>query len=176
VIDVTPDPLVVFAQNMRARRKALTLTQEAASDRAQMNLSYWGRIERGTVEPGVRTVVRIARALQTTPDALLTGMGLDASDARADHRTPPPHREPADAAGPAHRRDPVSPTSSLTRPPFSPALAFGSAVVYFPTNFLSPCAPAHTTPPPPAIPPLNIIAVLLSTTTPPISPLVPPTT
>jgi transcriptional regulator with XRE-family HTH domain len=173
---VTPDPLVVFAQNMRARRKALTLTQEAASDRAQLNLSYWGRIERGTVEPGVRTVVRIARALETTPDALLAGVGLEASDARADHRAPPPHREPVDAADPAHRGDLVSPTSSLSRPPSSPALAFGSAVVYFPTNFFSPCAPAHTTQPAPAIPPLNLIAVLLSPTTPPVSPFVPPTT
>lgn len=65
------DPLVVFARNMRRRRRALDLTQEEAGDRVHMNMSYWGRIERARIEPGVRTVVRIAAALETTPAELL---------------------------------------------------------------------------------------------------------
>ena len=49
----------------------MDLTQEAASDRVHMDASYWSRVERGVVDPGVRTVRRIATALGTTPTALL---------------------------------------------------------------------------------------------------------
>jgi transcriptional regulator with XRE-family HTH domain len=65
------DPLIALARNIRVRRKALNLTQEAAGDRAHMDMSYWGRIERGTIEPGVRTLARIAAALEMTPAELL---------------------------------------------------------------------------------------------------------
>jgi hypothetical protein len=65
------DPVTQFAANVRHRRKALGITQEAAADRAQMNMSYWGRIERGAIEAGLRTVVRIAVALETTAPELL---------------------------------------------------------------------------------------------------------
>lgn len=171
---MTRDPLPVFAQNMRTRRKALKLTQEAAGDRGQMDMSYWGRIERGTIDPGLRTVVRIARALETAPASLLAGIGLDASDAHADYRATQPRHEPA--ARPADRCDPASPATSLLRPAPPIPLALGSAVVYFPNSFFSLCAPAHTTPSPSAIPSLDLIAVLLSPTPPPISPFVPPTT
>jgi transcriptional regulator with XRE-family HTH domain len=71
--DAMDDPLVVLAHNMRRRRRALNLTQEAASDRVGMNMSYWGRVERARIEPGVRTMVRIAAALDTAPAELLAG-------------------------------------------------------------------------------------------------------
>ena len=47
---MTVDPLARLAANVKARRKALKLTQEDAALRASMNMSYWGRIERATVE------------------------------------------------------------------------------------------------------------------------------
>lgn len=80
---MTLDPLAVFAWNVRTRRWDLDLTQEAASDRVLMNASYWSRIERGLVDVGMRTVTRVAEALETTPAALFTGMergGLDLAE------------------------------------------------------------------------------------------------
>jgi hypothetical protein len=66
------DPLTCFAANVRRRRKELELTQEVAGDRGDMSTSYWSRIERGAIDPGVRMVVRVARALETTAAELLT--------------------------------------------------------------------------------------------------------
>lgn len=65
------DAVARFAANVRRRRKYLKLTQEAAADRADMDMSYWGKIERGVVDPGVRTIVRVATALETTAATLL---------------------------------------------------------------------------------------------------------
>jgi transcriptional regulator with XRE-family HTH domain len=73
---VTGDPLPAFAWSVRARRKALKLTQEAAADRASMEGSYWSRIERGKIDPGLRMVTRVAIALETTPAALFKGMSV----------------------------------------------------------------------------------------------------
>ncbi|MET0602132.1 MAG: helix-turn-helix transcriptional regulator [Baekduia sp.] len=65
------DPLTCFAANVRRRRKELELTQEVAGDRGDMEASYWSRIERGSIDPGVRMVVRVAKALETTAANLL---------------------------------------------------------------------------------------------------------
>jgi transcriptional regulator with XRE-family HTH domain len=68
---MTSDPLLVLVRNMRARRKSLRITQEVAGDRAHMSTSYWSRLERGKIDPGVRTLTRIAAALETTAARLL---------------------------------------------------------------------------------------------------------
>ena len=65
--------MACFAANVRRRRKELELTQEVAGDRADMSPSYWGRIERGSIDPGVRMVVRVATALETTATTLMEG-------------------------------------------------------------------------------------------------------
>jgi transcriptional regulator with XRE-family HTH domain len=80
---VTGDPLPAFAQNVRARRKTLKLTQEAAADRASMEASYWSRIERGKTDPGIRMVSRVAAALETTPAQLLAGVDKEQNLGRA---------------------------------------------------------------------------------------------
>jgi DNA-binding XRE family transcriptional regulator len=68
------DPLTCFAANVRRRRSELKLTQEVAADRADMNTSYWSRIERGVTDPGVRMVARVAIALEATPADLMVGL------------------------------------------------------------------------------------------------------
>lgn len=85
---MTGDPVVVLARNIRARRKALKLTQEAAGDRARMDASYWGRIEHARLDPGVRMIVRVATALETTPAELLAG----AASEPVPERLPMPYR------------------------------------------------------------------------------------
>ncbi len=70
-----PDPLQTFTTNLRKRRWALDLTQEAVALEALMDQSQYSRIERGEVDPSIRTVTRVARALRTTPSELLRGIG-----------------------------------------------------------------------------------------------------
>jgi transcriptional regulator with XRE-family HTH domain len=45
---------------MRARRRAPNLTQEAAGERVHMDMSYWGRIERGKIDPGLGIKLTLA--------------------------------------------------------------------------------------------------------------------
>lgn len=68
------DPLKAFTTNLRSRREALGLTQEAVAWSAWMDPSYYSRIERGRVDPSVRTVARIAAALGATPSELMLGV------------------------------------------------------------------------------------------------------
>jgi transcriptional regulator with XRE-family HTH domain len=167
-----PDPLPAFAGNVRARQKALTLTQKEAAYRALMNMSYWSRTERGVVDPGTRMVTRVATALETTPAALMAGVGSDALDAHPGRRV---SEAPGESAVSAFSDDLATPSSAVPWPPFSPArLRLGRRVL--PTNYSTSRAPARPTPTHPALPPINLIAFLLTPTTPPASSSVPPTT
>jgi transcriptional regulator with XRE-family HTH domain len=69
-----PDPLQTFTTNLRARRRELGLTQEAVALEAYMDQSQYSRIERGQVDPSIRTLTRVARALGATPSELLRGI------------------------------------------------------------------------------------------------------
>lgn len=68
------DPLLVFAENLRAVRKAQQLSQEGLAHAAGIQFSQVGRIERGRVDPGVRTVARLARGLNVEVSALFVGV------------------------------------------------------------------------------------------------------
>jgi transcriptional regulator with XRE-family HTH domain len=68
------DPLDAFTANLLRRRRALGLTQEAVAMDAMMDQSQYSRIERGRVDPSIRMVARLARALRTTPSELLIGV------------------------------------------------------------------------------------------------------
>ncbi len=62
-----------FAETVRARRKHLKLSQEAFADKVDMDRTSISRIERTAPNVSIRTVFRIAQALQTKPSALLVG-------------------------------------------------------------------------------------------------------
>ena len=68
------DPLRTFTTNLRNRRAELGLSQEAVAAEASMDQSQYSRIERGEVDPSIRTLTRVARALQATPSELLRGI------------------------------------------------------------------------------------------------------
>lgn len=57
--------------NARNARKAMALTQHEVAERVDLATEVYGRIERGGMMPSVGTLVRIAQALETTPDSLL---------------------------------------------------------------------------------------------------------
>ena len=81
-IDVQADELnLVFRKNVRARRKALGLTQDEIAERMngkrkrrgpQVSAPYISDLESGKRVPYISTLAELAEALETTPDALLS--------------------------------------------------------------------------------------------------------
>lgn len=60
----------VVAANIKQRRKALGLTQEALAQEAGISSQHLSKIERCACSPTMGTMVRIALSLDTTPAAL----------------------------------------------------------------------------------------------------------
>ena len=63
----------IFAQNVRAKRAALGLSQEALADRARLHRTYVGSIERAERNVSIDNIEKLATALGTTPAVLLAG-------------------------------------------------------------------------------------------------------
>ena len=66
--------LVAFGQSVRQRREARQFTQEVLAEKADLDRTYISDIERGTRNPGVKNVVRLARALGVTSAKLMEGV------------------------------------------------------------------------------------------------------
>lgn len=60
---------------VRARRKILSMSQEALADRSGIDRSHMGRIERGERNVTLLNVGRIAEALGCKPSELLSESG-----------------------------------------------------------------------------------------------------
>ena len=71
---ISDDPLDAFAARLRAERLAQRRTQEAIATAAGMSTSYLGRLERAEVDPGVRMVARVAKALAVPLAELMDGV------------------------------------------------------------------------------------------------------
>jgi transcriptional regulator with XRE-family HTH domain len=82
-----PDPLDIFAANLRRSRRERGLSQERLAHKADLNMTHVAKIERSEREPGVRTVSKLARALGVPASELFDGIdGRDASeDGSSDH-------------------------------------------------------------------------------------------
>ena len=61
----------LLGEVIRRRRESLDLTQETLAEHADLDRMQVGRIERGTTNPTVKCLVRLAVGLQTHPDVLL---------------------------------------------------------------------------------------------------------
>ena len=68
------DPTAQFAQNLRRLRMEAGFTQEALSDATKIDPGEISRLERGTRDPQLRTIVRIARGLHVPVTDLLSGI------------------------------------------------------------------------------------------------------
>lgn len=55
--------LAAFGRYLRAQRDARGLSQEALAEKADLDRTYISDIERGARKPGIKNVVRLARAL-----------------------------------------------------------------------------------------------------------------
>lgn len=62
------------------RRAQLKLTQAAVAERADLSNQYLSNIERAVSIPSVEVVMRLALALDTTPDEFLVGTALDTGE------------------------------------------------------------------------------------------------
>lgn len=65
------DAVAQFGRNVRRIRVELLLSQEEVAFRAGLKRSYLSDLERGTRNPSVRTLGRIAVALDVQPSRLL---------------------------------------------------------------------------------------------------------
>jgi len=65
------DAVVLLGLNVRKYRKLKGLTQEQLGHETEMERSYVSDLERGTRNPSVRAVERLARALTVQPHQLL---------------------------------------------------------------------------------------------------------
>lgn len=66
--------LARFGLNIRRRRESLAFTQEKLAERADLDPSYISGIERGVRNPSVTSIVRVAKALETTASELMEGV------------------------------------------------------------------------------------------------------
>ncbi|WP_235600927.1 MULTISPECIES: helix-turn-helix domain-containing protein [unclassified Sphingobium] len=66
---------MVLGKNVRKYRKLRGLTQEQLALDAEMERSYVSDLERGTRNPSVKAVGRLAEALNVEPHLLLMSIG-----------------------------------------------------------------------------------------------------
>lgn len=61
-----------FGKRVQSRRSKLKMSQEDLAELTKLHRNHIGRIERGETNPPLYTVYRIARALKTSSENLLT--------------------------------------------------------------------------------------------------------
>lgn len=70
------DLVVLLGENVRRYRKLKGMTQEQLALEAEMERSYVSDLERGTRNPSVRAIGRLAEALQIEPQLLLSSRSV----------------------------------------------------------------------------------------------------
>jgi len=68
--------VAAFGENMRAARRQAGLSQVALSEATKLDRAAISFLERAERAPDLSTLVRVARALSTTPAKLLGGVGV----------------------------------------------------------------------------------------------------
>ena len=64
-----------FGRNVSRARNTAGLSQDKLAEKADLDRTYLSGIERGVRNPGIKTVIRLARALDVTLDQLCKGVG-----------------------------------------------------------------------------------------------------
>jgi XRE family transcriptional regulator, regulator of sulfur utilization len=60
-----------FGLTVRELREGLSWSQEQLAEKAKLNRSFIGEIERGIASPSLKTITKLAVALQTIPSSLI---------------------------------------------------------------------------------------------------------
>lgn len=71
----TNQQLLMFGNAVRRRRIALGLSQEALADICELDRTYIGGIERGERNVAIINILKLAKALKTTPAKLFDEAG-----------------------------------------------------------------------------------------------------
>jgi transcriptional regulator with XRE-family HTH domain len=66
-----------FSANLRQARQAAGISQEELAERCEIHRTEVSLLERGGREPRLGTMVKLATALGTTPEALCSGITWD---------------------------------------------------------------------------------------------------
>ena len=66
-----------FSVNLRRARQAAGISQEELAERCEIHRTEVSLLERGGREPRLGTMVKLATALGTTPEALCSGITWD---------------------------------------------------------------------------------------------------
>ncbi|MGI8480756.1 MAG: helix-turn-helix domain-containing protein [Chthoniobacterales bacterium] len=66
--------LTKFGKNVRQRREAIGLSQEALAEKADLDRTYVSGIERGVRNPTILSAARVAAALKVPLAELLNGV------------------------------------------------------------------------------------------------------
>ena len=80
------NPKTLFAKRVRRLRKAAKLSREKVAERAGISTNFLGAVERGGSEPGLKSILGIAKALQLPPCALLTDKEEDPNLLKKTHQ------------------------------------------------------------------------------------------
>ncbi|WP_183342692.1 helix-turn-helix domain-containing protein [Conexibacter arvalis] len=68
------DPRIIIGRNLRAARDRAGLSQGKVSQQSGVDQAQVNRIENGKTHVRTDTLIRLARALRTTPSELLRGI------------------------------------------------------------------------------------------------------
>lgn len=68
------NPAQLFGQRIRELREGLGLSQEAFADKVGLDRTYVSGIERGTRNPTLLTMQRLAKGLSTSIEQLVKGI------------------------------------------------------------------------------------------------------
>jgi transcriptional regulator with XRE-family HTH domain len=75
MVDMNGNLQFVVGRKVRARRRALGLSQIGLASACHLHFTYVSEIERGEHNVTVQTIARLADGLHTTPAVLLQGIG-----------------------------------------------------------------------------------------------------
>jgi transcriptional regulator with XRE-family HTH domain len=64
----------LLGERVRAHREALGISQQDAANLANIDVSNFGKIERGKANPNLHTIIRIATVLGVDPGLLMHGL------------------------------------------------------------------------------------------------------
>jgi transcriptional regulator with XRE-family HTH domain len=78
-----------FAINLRQARTKVGISQEELGYRCELHRTEISLLERAGREPRLATLVKLAGALETTPDELCAGISWQATKRRFDVKRPP---------------------------------------------------------------------------------------
>jgi transcriptional regulator with XRE-family HTH domain len=74
---VTKNPNIAFGKLIADLRQSAQLSQEELADRAAIHRTYVSQLERGLKSPTLVTLLRLSKALGTTPSKLVRQLETD---------------------------------------------------------------------------------------------------